>query len=147
MGKKNSNTIQSCSSITKSFKHVDIFSLGFRRKKMQFFKKLFQLTVPLFLDLVLCSILKRLELPGVIFRLHFASREVQRDRFTIHSGRPHSRKSVGTGRKIRKKCNFFLKGSLSFLCDKLLCFLRYDYWARRTYIMAPQKKYFEDINS
>ena len=120
---------------------------GAKKKQCTFLKKVFQLTVPLFLDLVLCSILKRLELPGVIFRLHFASREVQRDRFTIHSGRPHSRKSVGTGRKIRKKCNFFERLTLSFLCDKLLCFLRYDYWARRTHIMAPQKKYFEDINS
>ena len=106
----------SCSSIKKSFIHVDIFSLGYRRKKKNASsKKLFQLTVPLFLDLVLCSILKRLELPGVIFRLHFASREVQRDRFTIHSGRPHSRKSVGTGRKIRKKCNFFERLSLLFV--------------------------------
>ena len=81
---------------------------GAKKKQCTFLKKVFQLTVPLFLDLVLCSILKRLELPGVIFRLHFASREVQRDRFTIHSGRPHSRKSVGTGRKIRK-VQFFWK--------------------------------------
>ena len=53
-----------------------------------------------------CIIWNRRELPEVILKDNLESKDVQWDRLTIHSGKPHSRKSVGTAKKEETFCNF-----------------------------------------